>query len=138
MKISNVYLLVLLPAILFVFTIMLSFYFTPRIYAQDGTNPPPTRTQGDVYKCSGDNDGSCLSENPIVKWINFFVNILSIIIVSGAAVMIAVAGLQYTTARDDSGAVQKAKERISNVLTALVAYFFFFVFVQWLVPGGVF
>jgi hypothetical protein len=85
-------------------------------------------------------DGSTtnLEDNPIILWIQFFVNLLSVVIVAGAVLMIAVAGLQYTSARDNSQSVQKAKEKLFSVVLGLVAYFFLYGFVQWLIPGGVF
>jgi hypothetical protein len=52
--------------------------------------------------------------------------------------MIAVAGVQYTTSRDNPQAVQAAKQKIWNVLIGLLAFFFLYAFVQWIIPGGVF
>jgi hypothetical protein len=79
-----------------------------------------------------------LKDNPIIDWIEFFINLLTVVIISGAAVMIAVAGVQYTSARDNSQSVQAAKDKIFNVLLGLLAYMFLYGFVQWLIPGGVF
>ena len=79
-----------------------------------------------------------LSQNPIILWVNFFINWISVIIVVGSIIMIAAAGLQYSAARDNSQGVQDAKKKIGSVVTALLAYFFLYAFLQWLVPGGAF
>jgi hypothetical protein len=97
--------------------------------AQADLNIPPPQTS--------EYNGS-LKDNPIIKWIQFFVNLLSVIIIAGSVVMIAVAGVQYTASRDNAQGTQKAKERIFNVFLGLVAFFFFYGFIQWLIPGGVF
>ena len=77
-------------------------------------------------------------DNPIMAWLIFFVNLFSVIIVAGAAIMIAVAGIQYTASRDNAQSTQAAKQRIFNVVIGLLMYVFFYGFMQWLIPGGVF
>jgi hypothetical protein len=79
-----------------------------------------------------------LGKNPIIAWINFFINFMSSIIIVGATIMIAVAGLQYLSSRDNAQSVQTAKQKILTITGALLFYFFLYAFVQWLVPGGVF
>jgi hypothetical protein len=64
--------------------------------------------------------------------------VLSVIILAGSAVMAAIAGIQYTTSRDNPQAVQAAKQKIYNIFLGLGVYFFLYAFVQWLIPGGVF
>lgn len=48
------------------------------------------------------------------------------------------AGVMYTSAGDNSGQVQKAKEIITNAVIGVAAYAFLAVFLNWLIPGGVF
>ncbi len=79
-----------------------------------------------------------LAQNPIIKWIEFFINVLSVTILAGGSVMIAWAGIQYMSARDNAQSVQAAKEKIWNVIFGLFAYFFLYAFIQWIIPGGVF
>ncbi|MEZ6330413.1 MAG: hypothetical protein R3B12_00095 [Candidatus Saccharimonadales bacterium] len=88
---------------------------TQAILAQ-GLQPPST-TQGKVQ-------ASDIKDNPIIRWIEFFINVLSVTILAGGSVMIAWAGIQYMTARDNAQNVQAAKEKIWNVVFGLVAYFF--------------
>lgn len=89
-------------------------------------------------KADAEGSDSTGANNPIMVWIGFFVNVLSVVIVAGAAVMMAVAGLQYMTARDKAESVKAAKDKMTSVILGLIAYFFLFAFVQWLVPGGIF
>jgi len=116
-------------------TLLATFFASTFIYAPinaqaQGLKPPdPTTSQ------VKDSD---LKNNPIIKWIEFFINVLSVTILAGGSVMIAWAGIQYMTARDNAQNVQAAKEKIWNVVFGLVAYFFLYAFIQWLIPGGVF
>ncbi len=64
------------------------------------------------------------------------VNILSGGVVALAAVFMVVAGVQYSTGRDNPQMVAAAKARIVNVLIGLLAYLFIYGFLQWIIPGG--
>ncbi len=109
--------------------VLLLFTITDISYAQGLELPKPST---EVYQ-SGD-----LSGNPIIQWIQFFMNVLTVVIIAGSAVMIAIAGLQYMSARDNAQGVQAAKQKITNVFIGLLSYFFLYGFMQWLIPGGVF
>lgn len=104
-------------------------YNPTQTYAQ-GLKPPDATTE---QVKSGD-----LGDNPIIQWIEFFVNVLSVTILAGGSVMIAWAGIQYMSSRDNAQAVQDAKNKIWNVVYGLLAYFFLYAFIQWIIPGGVF
>ncbi|MCU0667244.1 MAG: hypothetical protein MUF85_01350 [Patescibacteria group bacterium] len=110
-----------------------SYDGTRPVIDAESTNPlaPPTNQIG-VYR--GDLDG----DHPIILWIQFFMNWLTVLIVAGSTVMVAYAGVRYILARDDAGGVKAAKEQIGNVVIGLLTYFFLYAFLQWLVPGGVF
>ncbi|MCA9346882.1 hypothetical protein KC960_05330, partial [Candidatus Saccharibacteria bacterium] len=104
-------------------TLLATFFASTFIYAPinvqaQGLKPPePTTSQV--------KDGD-LKNNPIIKWIEFFINVLSVTILAGGSVMIAWAGIQYMTARDNAQNVQAAKEKIWNVIIGLLAYFFLY------------
>mgnify|MGYP003612908130 FL=1 len=104
------------------------FYATPLFAA--GLAPPTATTEAYM--------GTDINGNPIILWIQFFINWISVFIVIGSVIALAAAGVQYSAAAGDSGKIAEAKKRISSVLMALLAYFFLFAFIQWLVPGGVF
>lgn len=74
----------------------------------------------------------------IVGYIVLFTNVLSAVVGVVIVIMIAVGGVQYSTAGDDPQAVSAAKNRIRNAILALVFYLFTFAFLQYLVPGGIF
>lgn len=74
----------------------------------------------------------------IVAYIVNFTRLLTAVVGIVVVIMIAVGGIQYTTARDDPQQVSAAKTRIRNAILALVFYLFSFAFLQWLVPGGIF
>jgi hypothetical protein len=120
----------IVKTILAVATVSAFVTYTPPVVMAQGLTPPaPTTSQV--------KNGN-LEDNPIMKWIEFFINVLSVTILAGGSVMIAWAGIQYMSARDNAQAVQAAKQKIWNVIFGLIAYFFLYAFIQWLVPGGVF
>ncbi len=47
-------------------------------------------------------------------------------------------GIEYSTSEGDPQKSSKAKRRITNTLFALIAYFFLYAFLQFLIPNGVF
>lgn len=88
--------------------------------------------------CANTTKKSCLQNNPIVKYLNIIVDVLSAgvgIVVIG---LIILGGIQYSLAGDNSSAITAAKQRMINGLIALLLYAFIFSFLQWIVPGGVF
>lgn len=98
---------------------------------------PPAPTTGEYTCTRNQSQTSCLAENPIVKWLNFFINLLAAIVFVGATAMMIFAGIEYTAAGDNTQKVQAAKQRITNVIIGLIAFFFLYAFMNWLIPGGV-
>jgi hypothetical protein len=129
MKIKSILYTNIIYILLFITLLLTVVFVYSDVTSAQGLTVPQSTNQ--PYK--GD-----LANNPIIKWIEFFVNVLSVIIVAGSAVMIAIAGVQYTSSRDNPQAVQAAKQRIWNVAIGLISYFFLFAFMQWLIPGGIF
>ena len=111
------------------------FSFNAPVLAAGLAIPSNTTEQ---YSCEGKTQAACLKDNPIVTWINFFVNLFAVIIFIGATAMLIFAGIEYTSAGDNAQKIQAAKQRITNVIIGLIAFFFLYAFMQWLIPGGVF
>jgi hypothetical protein len=79
---------------------------------------------------------NCLNQNPIIKDVKIIVNFLSAgvgIVVVGSIIF---AGIQYIMAGNNPNAVGAAKKRIQDTLIALLAFFFVYAFLNWLIPGG--
>ena len=58
--------------------------------------------------------------------------------VAAAGVLgLVIAGIQYMTASGDPATMVKAKNRIVQVVIGLVAYGVLWLFLEWLIPGGV-
>ncbi len=70
------------------------------------------------------------------KYINPVIALLSAVVGIVVVISLIVAGIQYSSAQGDPGKVQAAKQRIVNSLIALVAFFFLFAGLNWLIPGG--
>ncbi len=102
------------------------------------TQPLPNEAATQAYSCDGLSKQECLEKNPIVKWINWGINLVAGVVGVGAVLMIIWAGIQYTTARDNAQAVAAAKQKIINVVIGIAAFIFLYAFLNWLVPGGVF
>lgn len=86
----------------------------------------------------------CSDPNPdqsncgIVGYLVTFINVLSALVGIIIVIMIAIGGIQYSTARDNPQGTAAAKGRILNAILALIFYLFAFSILQWLVPGGIF
>lgn len=106
------------------------------------TNSDPNITNEERKKlanCDGSKDPSvCLKDNPIVNYVLLAINFLTVGVGVVVTIMIIVGGIQYTSAGANPQAIQAAKQKIYNAIIALIAYFFLFGFLQWLVPGGIF
>jgi hypothetical protein len=92
----------------------------------------------ETYDCTGLSQRDCLKNNPITQWVVFGINLLGALIVIGASAMIVFAGIEYIAAADNPERVKKAKQKITNVIIGIVAFFFLYAFLQWLIPGGAF
>ncbi len=102
---------------------------------------PGSGDRSSIVDCNGNTPQGakrCLEKNPLVVWtlrgINFLAAGAGIII----AVSIVIAGIQYASAGPNPQQVTAAKKRIISSIVALLALFFLYAFLQWLVPGGVF
>jgi hypothetical protein len=87
-------------------------------------------------KPTNDSLQKCLQKNPIVDDIQRVVNFLA----AGVGIVIVgniiFGGIQYSWAGNNPSAVTAAKTRIQNSLIALLAFFFVYAFLQWVIPGG--
>ncbi len=105
------------------------------------TAPPPLTN--DERKALADCDGStdpekCLKDNPLVRWTLFGINLLAAGVGVVVVIMIIIGGIQYASAGPNPQAVYAAKQKIANAVIALLAFFFLYAFLQYLIPGGVF
>lgn len=73
----------------------------------------------------------------IYNWLQTAVNFMSGLVGLVVVISIIYAGIQYSAAGNDPQKVAAAKQRIYNSIFALIAFLFIFVFIQWLIPGGV-
>jgi hypothetical protein len=99
------------------------------------SSPPPSSPCDKVT----DNNSlkECLRHDKLDQDINKIIDFLSAgvgVVVVGSIIM---GGIQYTLAGDNSSKVTAAKQRIANSIFALIAFFFIFAFLQWIIPGGV-
>lgn len=85
--------------------------------------------------CNVGNQGQGCS---ITDRLNAIANVLSAGVGIIIVIVIIVGGIQYASAGGDANKVAAAKGRIQNAIYALIAFFFLYAFLQWLVPGGIF
>jgi hypothetical protein len=82
--------------------------------------------------------GECEAVNGFIKeYINPAIRVLTALVGITAVLSIVIAGIQYAGSADDPGVVTKAKQRIFNVVLALVVYAFLVAFLNYLIPGGI-
>jgi len=97
--------------------------------------PEPTPGATGRFTCTGT---ACVEDNPITKFLVTVINFLSALIGIIVIAVIIIAGIQYTTSGGNPQQAAQAKKRIINAVTALVAFFFLFAILQWLIQGGIF
>jgi len=73
----------------------------------------------------------------VKKYINPMIMVVSALVGIGVTISIIYGGIQYASSADDPGKVSAAKQRILNSLLVLVGYGLFYVFLNWIIPGGV-
>ena len=113
-----------------------------RSLIRPSASPSPT---GGVRPPSGSYDTTtnasigAVEDSPLFKqYLIPVINILSAGVVATSAVFMVVAGIQYSSGRDNPQMVAAAKARIINVIIGLVAYLFIYGFLQFIIPGGYF
>jgi hypothetical protein len=99
----------------------------------DFDRPDPCDGSGSAEKLQ-----SCLEKNPIVVIIQWLINFLAIGVGVVVVIMIIIGGIQYASSGGNPTGVSEGKKKITNAILALLAYFFLYAALQWLVPGGIF
>lgn len=96
--------------------------------------------QGTCIDPAADPDAECDKDNCdfIKKYVNPTINLFSIVFGLIATASLIMGGIQYSASAGDPQNVAKAKKRIIDTIIAIVAFFFLYAFIQFLVPGGLF
>jgi hypothetical protein len=120
-----------------------------------------TETNGTCFSCNGGpngqncdlgcKDGTCSdplakpnancknnSCDLILKYVNPTINLFSILFGLVAVISLILGGIQFSTSEGDPQKANNAKSRITKTIVAIIAYFFMFSLLQFLVPGGLF
>ena len=89
------------------------------------------------FGCRGNNYKG-LQLNPIIDILFAIFRFLSAGVGLIAIGSVIVAGIQYSTARDNPQATQNAIKRMTNTIIGLLLYLFIFAIANFLIPGGLF
>lgn len=110
---------------------------TKNFAANPLATPAPVES---VQECtpSKTDPNSCLKDNGIYLWLEYFINLFVIIVVVGSAVMIAYAGVEYVTSAGNPERVKSSRDKIRSVIIGMLTLVFLSAFLEWLIPGGVF
>lgn len=90
---------------------------------------------------NSDPEEACKYDNHcdlIKKYINPGINLLTMIFGLIATGSLILGGIQYSASEGDPNKAGQAKNRIANTIFAIIAYFFLYGFLQFLIPGGKF
>ncbi len=79
-------------------------------------------------------NGNC---DLVAKYLNPTISVLSVMIGIAAVISYIIAGIQYSSSAGDPQKAAKARSRIISTTLALVAYIFFYAFLEFLIPGGI-
>ena len=126
---------------------------TPTGRIDCGTSPDATLTLGSTFSATTPtasaastlpppppSSASCNSSgcDLITEYLQPTINLLSGVVGIIVVISLILAGIEYSTSEGDPQKSAKAKRRITNTLFALIAFFFLYAFLQFLVPGGIF
>jgi len=75
---------------------------------------------------------------PIVAYLKMILQLLSMGVGVVVILMLVIAGIQYITSVGDPANIKKAKERITNAITAMMLFIFAYAILSFLIPGGIF
>lgn len=100
------------------------------------TNQPATASQ--PASCCGEDSSFDSSCDLINLYINPAIDVLSGIFGLIAVISLILGGIQYSASEGDPQKASQAKDRIAKTIFAIMAYFFLFAFLQFIVPGGAF
>lgn len=137
-----------LYSIIVLLTLSVSILLIPKIVYADSKNGT-TNTQNSpkitieerekLVNCHNDaKPDECLKINPLVGYTLILINFLAAGVGVIVTIMIIIGGIQYASAGPNPQAIQMAKKKITNAIIALVAFFFLYAFLQYLIPGGIF
>lgn len=105
--------------------------------ATDATNQANLQNQiNNPQRAACDSTENCVNNNPLTQTILIAINFLSAAVGIVVIIAIVIGGIQYSTAGGNPNATSAAKKRILNAIIALVAYMLLFMFLQWIIPGG--
>jgi hypothetical protein len=99
---------------------------------QSGTKTAPTPLPPISPGC---NINGC---DLVASYVQPIVNLLSGMVGIIVVISLIMGGIEYSTSEGDPQKSAKAKRRITNTLIALIAFFFLYGFLQFLIPNGVF
>lgn len=80
--------------------------------------------------------GDTLESNPIIALMRLVLQVATAGVGLVVAIMIIVAGIQYTSAQGNPQLIQAAKQRLMNAVIGLIMYIFAFALLNYLVPGN--
>ena len=120
-----------------IFATMLGF--AAPAYADTASNSTLiTCTGGPMFSGTTSDSHNGSGETCFVRqYIDPAVRVLAALVAVFVVLSIVIAGIQYSSAADDSSKVAAAKGRIQKALIALLAYLFLLAFVQYILPGGI-
>ena len=77
------------------------------------------------------------TENGIGAILAVILNVMTIGVGALGIVGIVISGIQYMTSSGDPVLMTKAKKRLIEIVIGLLAYGLRWVFLEWLIPGGI-
>ncbi len=114
----------------------------PDGYVQTSILGSSTDKDGKAYKDAKGNKIRCMKTGDDGEGIFDILNIVLTVMTFGVGILatigIVLSGYQYITAKDDASKVQKAKDRLLQIVIGLAVYALMWGVLQFLLPGGLF
>lgn len=116
------------------------------VHAAEGDAGPTNPT--DTPSTSAESDADCTSilpgewcdedsGNGVFEILNLVLNIMTAGIGIIATIGLIIVGIQWMTARDKEDQIVKAKSRLQNIVIGILVWGLLWLFLSWLIPGGV-
>ena len=108
----------------------------------------PSRSLQDDSQCTAGAD-ACVADpdttitdcsdkdcNIVKKYLNPFINLMTILVGIAVTIGIIIGGIQYSASGGDPQKAANGKKHIRNSIIALVAFIFLYAFIRFLTPGN--
>jgi len=106
------------------------------VFISIGVGDDPAIREVEGGYCILSDADSGLAGNPIIVYLKGIIRFLAVGVGLVVTTAIVVAGIQYSSSRDNPQLIQAAMQRLTNAIIALITFIFMATILNFLIPGG--